>query len=88
MNIRFTHFNFLVDVLCEAGCNLMNQDLATGLDSLHLAVTYNRTDIVNLLVHRYGANPNVKNTEGINSFHLCARAGNNGEYSIIRIRID
>ena len=49
----------------------MNQDLATGLDSLHLAVTYNRTDIVNLLVQRYGADPNVKNNEGINSFHLC-----------------
>ena len=56
----------------------MAQDLATGLDSLHLAVTHNRTDIVELLVHKYGADPFVKNLEGNTSFHLCARIGNSG----------
>ena len=70
--------NVSVDVLCEAGCNLMGQDLATGIDSLHLAIAYNRSDIVGLLVQKYGADPGVKNLEGNNAFHICARTGNNG----------
>ena len=62
----------------------MGQDLATGLDSLHLAVIYNRLDIVDILVHKYEADPFIKNMEGNNSFHICARTGNNGIVCIIR----
>ena len=70
---------FIVEVLCDAGCNLVARDLATGLDSLHLAVSYNRTEIVNLLVKKYSANPNVKTNDGRNSFHICARNGRDGK---------
>ena len=62
----------------------MGQDLATGLDSLHLAVIYNRLEIVDLLVHKYEADPFIKNMEGNNSFHICARTGNNGIVCIIQ----
>jgi ankyrin repeat protein len=61
----------------------MARDLATGLDSLHLAVSYNRTDIVRLLVKKYGANPNIKNSDGMNSLHICARNGNSGRIFFI-----
>ena len=70
---------FIVEVLCDAGCNLVARDLATGLDSLHLAVSYNRIEIVNLLVKKYSANPNVKTNDGRNSFHICARNGRDGK---------
>ena len=57
----------------------MARDLATGLDSLHLAVSYNRTNIVRLLIKKYSANPNIKNHEGLNALHICARNGNDGK---------
>ena len=68
-----------MEVLCEAGCDIMAQDLATGLDSLQLAVDNNRADIVRLLVEKYDANPNLKNYEGCNAVHLCAKNGNRGK---------
>ena len=63
----------------------MARDLATGLDSLHLAVSYNKTDIVRLLVEKYGANPNIKNCDGMNSLHICARNGNTGRTFLIHL---
>ena len=82
------YLNIVVDVLCDAGSNLMGQDLATGLDSLHLAVIYNRLEIVDLLVHKYEADPFIKNMEGNNSFHICARTGNNGIVYIILFKME
>ena len=58
----------------------MARDLATGLDSLHLAVDNSRADIVRLLVEKYGANPNLKDYEGCNSIHRCAKNGNRGKF--------
>ena len=65
----------------------MGQDLATGLDSLHLAVIYNRLEIVDLLVHKYEADPFIKNMEGNNSLHICARTGNKGIVYIILFKM-
>ena len=79
IDIQVKRTFILVEVLCNAGCNLMSKDLATGLDSLHLAVSYNRTDIVRLLIQKYSANPNITSQDGRNALHICARNGNYGK---------
>ncbi|CAH1225797.1 MFHAS1 [Branchiostoma lanceolatum] len=64
----------VIDLLVAAGAQVDSED-EVGCSPLHRAVWYNKFDVVQALLAKYGANKNKKNLEGYTPLHLAAKAG-------------
>lgn len=61
-----------VKYLLDNGASSRVQTNTTGSTCLHQAVKHRHSDVVKLLL-AYGANPNVKNFDGVNCFELAQK---------------
>ncbi|XP_035679062.1 malignant fibrous histiocytoma-amplified sequence 1 homolog [Branchiostoma floridae] len=64
----------VIDLLINAGAQVDSED-EVGCSPLHRAVWYNKFDVVQALLSKYGADKNKQNWEGYTPLHLAAKAG-------------